>query len=160
MEQSTSRIEARFVAVSRSRTFRNLLDTYGLSSKAVLDIGCSYGEHLAHFGPGSTGLTIEPEEAAEGQRRGLDIRFANIEMGLPFEKTYDAIYCSNLLEHLYSPHSFLHMLRGVVKPNSILILGVPVLPFPLILTRIRKFRGALATQHINFFVKATLALTV
>jgi SAM-dependent methyltransferase len=159
-ETETNKIEMRFQAVSTSKTFRNLRRAYGLEQKAVLDIGCSYGEYLSHFGPGSTGITINPEEAVEGRSRGLDMRVGNAEDELPIEKNYDAIYCSNLLEHLYSPHAFLYRARKALGPGGTLILGVPVLPFPRFLTRFKKFHGALAGAHINFFVKDSLAYTV
>lgn len=158
--EDSAKIEARFAAVGRSRTFGNLVGTFGLKNKRVLDIGCSYGEHVAHFGPQSVGLTIEPTEAAYGTKRGLDIRLGNAENALPVDEPFDAIYCSNLLEHLYSPHAFLYKLRSALGPDGTLILGVPVLPFPRFLTRFKKFRGALAEQHINFFVGSTLAYTV
>jgi len=151
--------DTRFEAVSASRTFRNIVTAFQLNEKAVLDIGCSFGEHLAHFGHGSTGITITPEDAAEGVRRGLDVRIGDAEQGLPIEKTYDAIYCSNLLEHIQAPHRFLTAIRSVLKPGGILVLGVPVVPFPPILMRFRKFRGALAVSHINFFTGDSLRLT-
>jgi SAM-dependent methyltransferase len=159
-ETENDKIERRFQAVSASKTFRNLRRAYRLEEKAVLDVGCSYGEYLSHFGPESTGITINPEEAVEGRRRGLDMRVGNAEGELPIEKTYDAIYCSNLLEHLYSPHAFLYRSRKALSPTGTLILGVPVLPFPRFLTCFKKFHGALAGAHINFFVKDSLAYTV
>lgn len=158
-DSETSAVDARFRSVAASKTFAHIISAFGLGEKAVLDIGCSYGEHLAHFGPGSTGITINPLEAVEGKRRGLDSRVGNAEEKLPIEKTYDAIYCSNLLEHLYSPHQFLYDVRTALSPAGTLILGVPVLPFPRFLMRFKKFRGALAGAHINFFVKDSLVLT-
>jgi len=152
-------IDARFDAVSRSRTFRNIVTAFQLGEKSVLDLGCSFGEHLAHFGDGSTGITITPEDAAEGVRRGLDVRIGDAEQKLPIEKAYDAIYCSNLLEHLQAPHRFLADIRSVLKPGGVLVLGVPVVPFPPMLMSVRKFHGALAVSHINFFTGDSLRLT-
>lgn len=158
-DSKTKSIDARFQAVAKSRTFRNIVAILRLNEKAVLDIGCSFGEHLAHFGHGSTGVTITPEDAEEGVRRGLDVRIADAEKKLPIEKTYDAIYCSNLLEHIQAPHRFLCEIRAALKPGGLLILGVPVVPFPPMLMRFRKFRGALAVSHINFFTGDSLRLT-
>jgi len=160
MTTETSAVDARFRSVTASKTFAHIISAFALSEKTVLVIGCSYGEHLAHFGPGSTGITINPLEAVEGTRRGLDIKVGNAEEKLPIEKTYDVIYCSNLLEHLYSPHQFLYEVRTALSPEGILILGVPVLPFPRFLMHFKKFRGALAGAHINFFVKDSLVLTI
>ena len=157
---SPQTIDGRFAAVTRSRTFARVRRSLGLEHRAVLDIGCSYGEHLAHFGPGSTGITISAAEAAEGARRGLDVRLGNAEETLPIERQYEAIYCSNLFEHLAAPHRFLYELRAALQPNGTLVLGVPVVPFPASLMRLRKFRGALASNHINFFTADTLRLTV
>jgi SAM-dependent methyltransferase len=159
VDSKTKSIDARFQAVTKSRTFRNIVTAFRLNEKAVLDIGCSFGEHLAHFGPGSTGITIALQDAEEGVRRGLDVRVGDAEKKLPIEKTYDAIYCSNLLEHLYTPHRFLCEIRAALKPEGVLILGVPVIPFPPVLMRFRKFRGALAVSHINFFTGDSLRLT-
>ncbi len=50
--------------------------------------------------------------------------------------------------------------RKTVLPGGTLVLGVPVVPFPSLLLRFRKFRGALADAHINFFTGKTLTLTV
>ena len=126
----------------------------------MLDIGCSFGEFLAHFGPGSTGLTIEKEEATYGQAHNLDVQYGNIEEEHPLTKKYEVIFCNNLLEHLYSPHRFLTEVREHLQKDGLLILGVPCVPFPKQLMLLTKFRGSLASNHINFFISDTLALTV
>lgn len=155
-----STIEQRFSAVSASGTFKRLLASTGLSTKSVLDIGCCNGEHLAHFGTGSTGITINAEEVAVGKEKGLDIRLGNAEEVMPVTEKYDAIYANNLFEHLYSPHRFLHTTRELLAPGGILVLGVPVFPFAHLLMRHKRFRGALADAHINFFTRKTLTTTV
>ncbi|MBX4215969.1 class I SAM-dependent methyltransferase [Candidatus Parcubacteria bacterium] len=134
--------------------------TFGLDKKAVLDIGSSYGEHLAHFGPRSVGITIVPEEAEYGKRKRLDVRHGNIEDdSFAIPEKFDAIFCNNLLEHLYSPHAFLAKLSGYLKPGGLLILGVPCVPKIASLLHLKKFRGSLAEAHINFFTKETLTKT-
>lgn len=154
-------IEQRFANIGFSRTFRNIVRLFGLDKKAVLDIGCSYGEFLAHFGPGSVGVTISEEEAVYGRTKGLDIRCGNIESdSFDIDGTFDIIFCNNLLEHLYSPHAFLIKIKKYLAPGSMLILGVPCIPTCTCLLHLRKFHGALAEAHINFFTKETLTKTV
>jgi hypothetical protein len=51
-------------------------------------------------------------------------------------------------------------LKAHADQETLLILGVPVVPKIISLLRLRKFRGALATNHINFFTANTLKLTV
>jgi len=46
---------------------------------------------------------------------------------LPFDVTYDAVYSSHNLEHLYA-HEVIHALRGfyrVLKINGLVLIGVP-----------------------------------
>lgn len=153
-------MQKRFDGVARSKTFRNIISTFSLDQKSVLDIGCSYGEFLTHFGKGSVGISISNEEVAYGKEHGLDIRYGNIEEGaLPLTREFDVIFANNIFEHLYSPHDFLNKIKKHLTHNGILILGVPCIPKIVSLVHIRKFRGAFAEQHINFFTKDTLTHT-
>jgi 2-polyprenyl-3-methyl-5-hydroxy-6-metoxy-1,4-benzoquinol methylase len=161
MHDSDQEIEKRFKNISRSQTFRNIITTFYLDKKSVLDIGCSYGEFLAHFGPQSVGVTITEEEVVYGKKKGLDIRFGNIEdKEFSLDKTFDVIFANNIFEHLYSPHQFLVGVKKYLKEDGVLILGVPCMPIITPLVHLRKFRGALAMAHINFFTKDTLIKTV
>lgn len=154
-------LEQRFKNVSRSKTFSNIVRTYSLDTKAVLDIGCSYGEFLAHFGRGSLGITITEEEVVYGKTKGLDIRYGNIEADdFTITKKFDAIFANNIFEHLYSPHAFLRRAAKYLNEDGVLILGVPCIPTLSFLMRFKKFRGSLAVAHINFFTRKTLTLTV
>ncbi len=149
--------ERRFEDVSHSKTFSNIVKTFGLDKKSVLDIGCSYGEFLIHFGKGSTGVTLTQVEVDYGLMKGLDMRFGNIESdSFTLEKTYDVIFANNIFEHLYSPHHFLIKIKKYLNPNGTLILGVPCIPKITPLVHLPKFRGSLAVEHINFFTKDTL----
>lgn len=153
--------EKRFEQVARSKTFNNILDAFDLKNKSVLDIGCSYGEFLSCFGAGSIGITIVEEEVAYGIKKGLDVRYGNIEAkDFKLDKKFDVIFANNLFEHLHSPHVFLRTIPQYLKPGGILILGVPCIPKVVWLLRLRKFRGSLAGNHVNFFTKDTLGKTV
>lgn len=155
-------IEARHKAVKKSRTFRAIREAYGLAEKRVLDIGCGFGEYFALCGEGSAGITTTREEVEYGKQSGLNIIFGNAEalgeLPLPRE-SFDVIWANNLFEHLLSPHEFLMSLRDYVQPDAILILGVPMVPREPSLMNLRRFRGALAGNHINFFTRETLTLT-
>ena len=155
-----SEIEKRFVNVGKSKTFKNIIHTFKLGEKAVLDIGCSYGEFVAHFGPGSVGVTITPDEVEYGTKKGLDIRYGNIEdKSFVLKEKFDVIFANNIFEHLYSPHQFLVDVKKYLKEDGVLLLGVPCIPKITPLVHIRKFRGSLAVAHINFFDRDTLIKT-
>jgi SAM-dependent methyltransferase len=147
--------------VALSRTFRHLREHFALGEKSVLDIGCSEGHYLKHFGEGSVGVTIIPEHIEAGRASGLHIVQGNIEdpeFSLP--QCFDAAWANNLFEHMNAPHLFLMKVRELVRPDGVLVLGVPVIPHVPFLTRLTKFRGAYAASHVNFFTRRTLIETV
>lgn len=149
--------------VRLSRTFRNIRDLYNLSSKSVCDIGCGFGEYLRFFGKNSVGVTTTTEEVEYGKNNNLKILFGNAEQigELPLGNiSFEAIWANNLFEHLLSPHSFLINLKKISKSNTSVILGVPVIPKLVSLIRLPWFRGTLASNHVSFFTKDTLSLSV
>jgi SAM-dependent methyltransferase len=152
--------EARFNNIKKSRVFNNILDILDLRDKAVLDIGCSSGEFLIHFGKESVGVTVRDDEVAYGKTKNLDIRNINIENDIRFEKKFDAIFANNIFEHMESPHLFLRKISTFLKDDGLLVLGVPCVPKISSLIEIKKFRGSLSEAHINFFTKETLSYTV
>lgn len=146
--------------VSMSRTFRHLREAYQLDRKAVLDIGCSEGYYLEHFGEGSVGLTLIDEHIAAAAAKGLTVVKANVEQPLNLDRAFEVLWANNLFEHLNAPHIFLMRMRDMVVPNGMLILGVPIIPAVPGLTRLKKFRGAYAASHVNYFTRRTLIDTV
>jgi len=155
-------IQDREYHVSASRTFRIIRDLYGLSHKIVFDIGCGFGEYLRFFGEESIGITTTQDEIEYGKKNGLHIIFGNAEWleNISLHDRFDAIWANNLFEHLLSPHAFLMKLKNVSHSETLIILGVPVVPKFVSLISFRQFRGILATNHINFFTYTTLRLTV
>lgn len=147
--------------VDGSRTFSHLLRRFALDTKVVLDIGSSEGNYLKHFGKGSLGLTLIDEHIELATGRGLNVIKANIEdPGFSLPQKFEIAWANNLFEHMNAPHLFLMKARELVKPDGLLILGVPVVPWFSFLTRFKKFRGAYAVSHVNFFTRQTLIETV
>ena len=159
MVETDTQTQKRFDNVSRSKTFRNIISTLNLDKMSVLDIGCSYGEFLAHFGPGSCGLTLGHDHVEYAKRHDLNVKYGNIEEGDLSIGRFDVIFANNIFEHLNSPHKFLITIKKYLKDDGILILGVPCIPRIRSLMCLEKFRGSLASAHINFFTRETLKLT-
>lgn len=155
-------IDTRTTNVKHSRTFRNIRALYGLSDKAVLDIGCGFGEYLRLFGTGSVGITTTQAEIDYAHAHKLPVVFGNAETlnKTSFENKFQAVWANNLFEHLLSPHAFLMKLKTLSNDDGVIILGVPVVPKISSLLSLRWFRGALASNHVNFFTHTTLRLTV
>lgn len=149
--------------VLQSKTFARIAKLYDLPNKRVLDIGCGVGSHMQRFGAGSIGLTTNPDEVVVGQKINRDIRLGNVEKlsaALPQTEQFDVIWCNNIFEHLLSPHAFLVYLKQVAHADTVLVLGTPMVPTVPSLMRLRQFRGALATPHVNFFNYKTYELSV
>ncbi len=159
---SHEKVDARFTPVHHSSTFNRILDALDLRTKKVLDLGCGYGEYLVNFGPESLGVTSTVEEVDYGKAKGIRIVKGNVEQleTLALNEQFEAVWANNLFEHLLAPHAFLMHLKTLAKQDTLLVLGVPVVPRIVSLMKLVKFRGALADPHINFFTKETLRLTV
>jgi len=150
-----------FEKVRRSRVFFNIVNNFQLDNKVVLDVGCSEGHHLQCFGNGSIGVTIIKEHVQAAKLRGLSVVLKNVEdPNFSLNKKFNALWVNNLFEHLNAPHPFLVRMRDLLEPGGLLILGVPVIPRFSWLTRFKKFRGAYAVSHVNFFTRKTLVETV
>ena len=54
------------------------LRTWPLEEAAVLDVGCSYGTCLVHFGAGSVGIDNHDKCVAFAQAIGLDARQVDV----------------------------------------------------------------------------------
>jgi SAM-dependent methyltransferase len=148
-----------------SRAIRFVCEAHGLDRKAVLDIGCSHGQHLAQFGPGSVGIDAVERNVTFCRALGFEVALANVEDGLPdFGRRFEAIYSSNLLEHLVAPHLFLLRLHALLEAEGRLFVHVPTMPPLPIVDRLLKraigHNGYLASEHINAFTPRTLAFTV
>lgn len=139
-----------------SRVVRFLCRHYAADRLAVLDIGCGYGQHLVHFGPGSVGLDAIERNVAFVRALGYEAVQANVEDGFPdFDRPFDAVFAANLLEHLVAPHLFLLRLHHLLKPDGLAFIHVPTIPPLPILDRLIKrvigHNGYLASEHIYAF---------
>lgn len=161
---TAEKIKAHYDGVLASKTFARIAAAHTLPEKRVLDMGCGYGPYLQRCGEHSVGVTTTPAEVQYGADNGRDIRLGNVErlheVLTPDSDVFDVFWANNLFEHLLSPHAFLVNLKPFATNDARLILGVPVVPIIPGLMRLSKFRGALASPHVNFFTLDTLKLTI
>ena len=148
-----------------SRAVRFVCDAHGADRRAILDIGCGYGQHLVHFGAGSAGIDAIERNVDFCRALGFEAGLTNVEDGLPdFGRQFEGIFCSNLLEHLVAPHLFLLRLHERLTAQGRLFIHVPTMPpHPLVDRLIRRaigHNGYQASEHINAFTPRTLAFTL
>ena len=148
-----------------SRAVRFVCEVHGADHRAILDVGCGYGQHLVHFGAGSVGIDAIERNVEFCRALGFEATLANVEDGLPdVGRRFGGIFCSNLLEHLVAPHLFLLRLHERLADDGHLFIHVPTMPpHPLVDRLIKRaigHNGYQASEHINAFTPRTLAFTL
>ena len=105
------------------------LAEFPLESASVLDVGCSVGTSLAHFGPGSLGLDNNATAVAFCGALGLEAVEMDVDADFDLGgRTFDYVWVSDILEHLEAPRLLLRRLAVAVKPTGKLLLQTSVLP--------------------------------
>jgi len=98
----------------------------------VLDVGCGNGvisRHLGQFGYDVLGIDISQKtiDVARSRNRLPNVRFEAIsaEELTAQGQQYDAVICSEVLEHLHQPGMLLHTIYDSLRPEGVLIVTVP-----------------------------------
>ena len=116
-------------------TVQNILAAASHSRQLMLlDIGCGTGqlmEELKKFGT-VYGVDISRDALSFCKKRGLT-NLSQATLGktkLPFkDKTFDAVFCLDVLEHIDEWEKSLLELKRVLKPQGFLIVTVPAYQF-------------------------------
>lgn len=97
--------------------------------KRVLDVGCLGGKISQLIKDQNNevwGIEINPAAAAVAKRRGIRVKVANVEDGLPFEdRFFDVVNAGEILEHLYDTKHFFEESRRVLKKGGLLLFTAP-----------------------------------
>jgi SAM-dependent methyltransferase len=90
----------------------------------MLDVGCGIGDMLA-FRPNSVGADVNSRNVDYCNQIGLSAVLMAPNC-LPFDyASFDSVLMDNVLEHIDEPAPLLAEIRRVLKPNGILMIGVP-----------------------------------
>ncbi len=114
---------------SRGRIRRLAGMAGGGAGKRFLDVGCNGGfmvEAAREAGFAADG--IEPDRAAVAWARKhfpLNRYFEGLLEDQPLEQSYDAVYCSEVIEHAPDCGRFTAALAAAVKPGGLLFLTTP-----------------------------------
>lgn len=90
----------------------------------VLDIGCGIGDMLS-YRSNSVGLDVNPLNVDFCQKRKLNAYLMKPNI-IPFDdKTFDSVLLDNVLEHIETPSLLFEEIRRVLKPDGLVLIGVP-----------------------------------
>jgi methionine biosynthesis protein MetW len=131
----------------------------------ILDVGCGDGTILhilqKDYEINSYGVDISLNAVKKAKERGIKAKVSNLNEEIPFPNDYfDVIFCTDVLEHLFSPETVLQEIYRVSKENTIIIFSIPNLG--CLKNRIQFFWGKNITEppfqvksHIRFWTKGS-----
>ena len=100
-------------------------------SISILDAGCGHGYFtnlLSEKGYHTVGIDISNKAIAKarGLYPGIDFKVCSLENRLPFEdKTFDVVWSTEVIEHIYDVYSYLRGMNRVLKLNGLFIITTP-----------------------------------
>ena len=145
---------------SFKKYLRSLIIGRGLK---ILDVGCGSGlnsKKLSFYDHKIIGIDISSEAIKKYKKKNFKGYVADVTKGLPFRKnTFDAILCSEVIEHVVDTNVFLNELNRVLKKNGKLFLSTPNSSFWVY--RLFAFFGKTLSEvqhpgHVRFFSKRSL----
>jgi SAM-dependent methyltransferase len=153
-------LEVRFARVPHRVAFA--LRRWPLERSAVLDVGCSFGQALVHFGPGSVGIDNSARAVEFCRAIGLDARLADVERDLAAaapEAAFDLAWVSDVVEHLDAPRVALRGVARALRPDGRLLLHVSTLPESRVARSLLRRRGVRPFDAESHFHQLTLSST-
>jgi|WetSurMetagenome_2_1015567.scaffolds.fasta_scaffold22448_2 2-polyprenyl-3-methyl-5-hydroxy-6-metoxy-1,4-benzoquinol methylase len=113
-----------------SNTRRDIIQYIPANAKVVLEIGCgngNFGAMLKEKGVAVWGVEYAPGPAAEASAKLNRVLKGDIEeiYGQLPDKTFDAIVCNDVLEHLNDPGALLAHLKAKLTDGGIVVCSIP-----------------------------------
>ena len=91
----------------------------------LLDLGTSRGEFTMRVAErlgaaGVSGVELIDEHAEAARGRGIDVRRADLDQGLPFEDgAFDVVHANQVIEHVRRTDTFLREICRVLAPDGL-----------------------------------------
>ncbi len=98
--------------------------------KRILDVGCGDGSFSKKLGNSSVtiyGIEIAKKAVEKARQKGIKAFRINVDnQSLPFKTAFfEAVYCGEILEHLFDPDHLLSEVHRVLKTKGTLVITTP-----------------------------------
>ena len=106
----------------------NIIDSFSLQDKTLLDFGCGTGDFLSSAQQNNwTVFGIEPNEQARqiANNKTNNSVFGSEQLSKLKDRSFDVITLWHVLEHLPKLEEHLSVFKRLLKPNGVLIIAVP-----------------------------------
>lgn len=140
-----------------------LLEFLPERKSVILDVGCGSGvfsQRMSNLGHTVKGIDISKEAIMKYKKRGLEGYVVDIDKGFGLkDNSFDIVWCSDLIEHIYSPEFLIKEIRRVLKKGGVLLLSTPNSAY--FIFRILHLLGKTCSEiqhplHLHFFSKKSL----
>lgn len=138
-----------------------LIQKLNFGETPVCDAGCGFGDNLLYCHPDSYGIELEPYYYEFAQSLGLNVKVKDIVVDdLSDLPQVPIVLCTDVLEHLDSPHVALRKLHGLLAPDGLIVVAVPTIPPLPWLNKIpalaKLSHGYQHSDHVNAFTFETV----
>lgn len=141
----------------RNSQYQELLNTFDLKGKKILEVGCGKGEFLRiweEYPVRAIGIEYDSELVKTARNEGLEVykAYADDEFTVLPEAPYDAFVQFNFLEHQPYPNDMLKCIYNNLTEDGVGLVTVPSLEYIL------KYDGyyELIKDHIAYYSEETL----
>jgi 2-polyprenyl-3-methyl-5-hydroxy-6-metoxy-1,4-benzoquinol methylase len=95
----------------------------------LLDVGCAngtLGEYFIKHGWQVDGVEISSAAAKEAEKKGIKVKVANVENGMPFSsESHDVVIAAEVIEHIFDTDFFIEEAKRVLKLKGFFIITTP-----------------------------------
>jgi 2-polyprenyl-3-methyl-5-hydroxy-6-metoxy-1,4-benzoquinol methylase len=152
-----------FSSITESR-FHSLMDSFQpyRETGRILDVGCGAGHLLKvamDCGWRAYGTEIAAGAFDQLARLGVDAFRGELQSARYTDAFFDVVYCSEVIEHLLDPVSFLEESARILRPGGLLYLTTP--NFNSLSRRLVGFEWRVfGKEHVCYFTPASLSRAV
>ena len=108
---------------ARHGLFRGLEEFFPFLGGEVLDVGCGRKPYR-HLVPAGKYIGLELDTPELRDLDAADIYYSGGVLPVATE-SFDAVLCSQVLEHIFTPGDFLQEIKRVLRPGGVLLLTTP-----------------------------------